>query len=338
MMGVERSSISSLYHIKPEQLIVKLRQINTLQRELFFMETLGGTTISSHPSQLSFASTLRQIINSTSTSAKPKSDSLQGAMAAETEGSNRRASLPQDYSPPREGISSEVSEGSNRGLAPTFNGKEIGALSRRFESKEDPLSGVATIGYDSRGGTSYGIYQLSSRQGSVSQFIKFLEERKPEWAERLKASGDPNTGGTDGSFPHEWKAIAKESPEEFARLQHEFIRERYFEPVCAMIKNETGIDIKGEPPALQEMVWSMAVQHGVGGAVSIFKKALSDVVMNSGEGIDREEMVERIYEIRATKFSSSSPRVRQAVLRRFEAEKALVLSGLETSGGFSQWS
>jgi hypothetical protein len=167
----------------------------------------------------------------------------------------------------------------------------------------------------------------------MDQFLKFLDTKKPDWAARLRSSGNANTGGVDGAFPREWKAIAKEAPEEFAALQHEFIRERYFEPACAMIKDETGIDIHNEPKALQEMVWSMAVQHGVGGAVSIFKRALGDLAVKDTETaeVSKQNIVERVYAIRSKKFASSSDRVRQAVIRRFEQEKALVLAGLENA-------
>lgn len=324
-MGAERANLSSLYKINPDQLVLRLRQLNNLQRELFFMETLiggSGKTLPFYPKS-SFASTLSQVMNPL-TSKHHLSNSSPDKISTGAEVLDNTQS---NYS-------------ASEKTFPAFPQQDIGILSRRFESKADPLMGVGTIGYDSNGGTSYGIYQLSSRQGSVDQFIKFLETKRPEWADRLKAAGKPNTGGKDGTFPQEWKAIATESPEEFARLQHEFIRERYFEPACSMIKSETGIDIHNEPRALQEMVWSMAVQHGVGGAVSIFKRALSDVAMGLEGEISREDVVERVYEIRAKKFTSSSPRVRQAVIRRFEEEKALVLAGLEIpkNSGLSQWS
>lgn len=333
-MGTPNINLSSLYHITPEQLLVRLRQLNNLQRELFFMEALGGmesASIIPGTASPSFDAVLNRAMNyspSNPPGAGGKSSAKQPSLG-EAAGKSipvEKSGLPEPevYSPKNE---------------PPEN---IGALSRRFESGTDLLSGVGAIGYDTNGGTSYGIYQISSRQGSMDQFLKFLDTKKPDWAARLRSSGNANTGGVDGAFPREWKAIAKEAPEEFAALQHEFIRERYFEPACAMIKDETGIDIHNEPKALQEMVWSMAVQHGVGGAVSIFKRALGDLAVKDTETaeVSKQNIVERVYAIRSKKFASSSDRVRQAVIRRFEQEKALVLAGLENAEQkrFSQWS
>lgn len=322
-MNLTGANLYSKYHITPDQLIARLRQLNSLQRELFFMESIGGERggqgFSMSPSP-SFMSTLRQAMNVSS----PISNSG---------GANEGPKVP-------EAEIEEQGVASAQDVIQNGSGIDIGAISRRFESKADPLAGAGTIGYDPNGGTSYGIYQLSSKQGSVDQFIKFLEDKRPDWANRLKSAGPSNTGSTSGRFPSEWKAIASESPQEFAKLQEDFIRERYFEPACAMIKSETGIDIHSEPKALQEMVWSMAVQHGVGGAVTIFKRALKEVGTDNGQvnNVSREDIVEQVYALRSTKFSSSPPQVRQAVIRRFQEEKSLILAGLNRSDRLSQWS
>ncbi|MEJ5300934.1 MAG: hypothetical protein WHS38_08090 [Thermodesulforhabdaceae bacterium] len=327
-MGVIGANLSSRYHITPEQLIARLRQLNSLQRELFFVESIGtGKILQSFP------------VPSSSSSSPPPSfmATLNQAMNVSRSPGSGETKIESD-------LPELIKE--QEAVAPrsvTNDVTDVGELSRRFESQSDPVAGAGTIGYDPNGGTSYGIYQLSSKQGSVDQFIKFLETRRPDWANRLRAAGPPNTGSTSGRFPSEWKAIARESPEEFAKLQQDFIRDRYFEPACAMIKSETGVDIHSEPKALQEMVWSMAVQHGVGGAVTIFKRALRDVLA-AGNGqadrISREDIVEQVYALRSTKFSSSPSRIRQAVIRRFEEEKSIVLAGLGANKGdhLSQWS
>lgn len=326
-MNTTTTNLYSKYHITPDQLIARLRQLNSLQRELFFMESIvsekfvQGVLPTPSPS---FMSTLREAINI--------SPSIRNSVEVGEERKVSEAEVKeQSVVSSRNSIQKEIQHVSEI---------DIGAISRRFESKADPIAGAGTIGYDPNGGTSYGIYQLSSKQGSVDQFIKFLETRRPDWANRLRAAGSPNTGSTSGRFPLEWKAIAQESPQEFAKLQEDFIRERYFEPACSMIKSETGIDIRSEPKALQEMVWSMAVQHGVGGAVTIFKRALKEVVADSPQlsDISREDIVEQVYALRATKFSSSPPQVRQSVIRRFQEEKNLILAGLNKGDRLSQWS
>ena len=55
----------------------------------------------------------------------------------------------------------------------------LGSLAARFESGSD---GVAAIGYDRHGGTSYGKFQLSSRAGTMDSFISFLSKESPDLA------------------------------------------------------------------------------------------------------------------------------------------------------------
>jgi len=88
-----------------------------------------------------------------------------------------------------------------------------GFLASHFESKGRNNA----IGYDQRGGTCYGIYQLSSRMGTMNTFLKYLDSRAPEWAARLRSAGPANTKGRDGGMPREWQRISKEAPEQFSR-------------------------------------------------------------------------------------------------------------------------
>ena len=68
-------------------------------------------------------------------------------------------------------------------------GEHPGDLSARYESGAD---GSSAIGYDKKGGTSYGRFQLSSKKGSMEGFLRFLEGRGGEAASiaaRLRAAG-----------------------------------------------------------------------------------------------------------------------------------------------------
>ncbi len=196
-----------------------------------------------------------------------------------------------------------------------------GLISAHFESGDK--GSIDAIGYDPVGGTSYGIYQISSKQGSMDEFIRFLEKVKPEWARRLKNAGPANTGSTKGSFPKVWKAIAKEDPEEFEKLQHEFIRIKYFEPLCNYLNNKLRLDIKSTHPAIQEAIWSTVVQHGVKGAGRIIEQAY----LKSGKKLS-EKFIKNLYTLRASRFGSSSSKIRQSVLNRFEMEKKIILASL----------
>jgi hypothetical protein len=211
---------------------------------------------------------------------------------------------------------------------------ELGSLAARFESGD---SGVGAIGYDKRGGTSYGIYQISSRAGTMQRFLDFLEEQAPDWARRLNTAGPSNTGGRSGAMPSEWQRIAKQAPERFARLQHDFIEETHYLPAARAVYERTGIDIEKHSPALQEVLWSTAVQHGARGAARLFCKALDKENVN-GKTMRPEALIDVLYSVRGKQFGSSSSQVQAAVQRRFAEEKTLALAMLadDTSGPKAQ--
>ena len=60
-----------------------------------------------------------------------------------------------------------------QGRHAAYGNEEIGSLSARFESGK---AGISAIGYDSKGGTSYGKYQIASRVGSMDAFLGSLQE------------------------------------------------------------------------------------------------------------------------------------------------------------------
>ena len=207
----------------------------------------------------------------------------------------------------------------------TRDTKDLSGLSAQFESG---LSGVAAVGYDERGGTSYGLYQISSRAGTMERFLDHLEKNAPQWAERLRAAGPSNTLGCSGRMPEEWRKIAAEDPVHFAELQRGFIEETHYTPALREILNRTGDSIVAHSQTLQQVLWSTAVQHGPKGAADIFCRAV-DQVRDGEDEISIRGLIDRIYGIRAKQFRSSPPAIREAVHARFETEKAMALSMLQ---------
>jgi hypothetical protein len=201
---------------------------------------------------------------------------------------------------------------------------DIGGLSKKFESGSDSIS---AIGYDPNGGTSYGTYQISSKQGTMSDFIKFLESEEPGWAQRLNAAGNSNTLGTKGKMPEVWKQIAAENPERFAALQKEFIMKNHFEPAVNKIKNETGIDLSNASPALREALFSTAVQHGATGGANIFIKSIKNL-QATNKSLSERNLIQEVYKERSGRFPSSRPEIRASVLKRLNNEKTDALSML----------
>lgn len=201
----------------------------------------------------------------------------------------------------------------------------IGKLSARFESGGD---GIAAIGYDSTGGTSYGKYQIASRVGSMKSFLNFLDSEAPDLAKRLRKAGPANTGGRKGAMPNEWRAIAKEQPERFEKLQEAFIHESHYKPALDSIEQRTGIDSSRLSPAMREVIWSTAVQHGPAGAARIFERA-DEVSGKPTDASYERKLITNVYKLRAGQFGSSTRQVREAVQSRFRQEKQLALNMLD---------
>lgn len=204
----------------------------------------------------------------------------------------------------------------------------LGKLSAKFESGSD---GIAAIGYDSTGGTSYGKYQIASKVGSMKSFLAFLDGEAPDLSKRLRNAGPANTGSRRGRMPDEWRAIAKEQPERFEQLQEAYIHESHYKPALNAITRSTGIDASDLSAAMREVIWSTAVQHGPAGAARIFARA--DSMSGNAEDKNYErKMINNVYTVRSGQFGSSTTQVRNAVKNRFREERQLALNMLDGKG------
>lgn len=207
------------------------------------------------------------------------------------------------------------------GLRPQVAGR----LSAMFESGSE---GIAAVGFDRRGGTSYGKYQISSRMGTMGQFLAFLDQKAPDLAERLRGAGQANTGSSRGSMPDSWRAIAREDPERFESLQDEFIFQSFYVPALESIANRTEVNIEQRSPVLMEVLWSTSVQHGITGATNIFTRAMQAAGEPDQPDFDRN-LIAEIYNVRRNGFDSASRAVRLAVKARLNREEIMALSMLQ---------
>ena len=199
---------------------------------------------------------------------------------------------------------------------------ELGQLSARFESGSD---GIAAVGYDRNGGTSYGKYQVSSRAGSLKDFLDFLDTEAPDLSKRLRSSGPGNTGSRKGAMPDTWRAIANEQPERFEDLQEAFVRQSHYKPALESISQRIGLNPDKVSTAMREVIWSTSVQHGPAGAARIFERAHA----MSGKPTDaayERNLINNVYNIRVGQFGSSDSNIQAAVANRFKQEKALALN------------
>ena len=102
-----------------------------------------------------------------------------------------------------------------------------GSISRKYEPGYEPGNdgpGAISSGKRDPGGKSYGLYQLSSKKGTLQIFLK-------------QTGYDQVIKGKIGSseFDKSWQRIAAEDPK-FAAAQHSFIETTHFNPVASEFK------------------------------------------------------------------------------------------------------
>ncbi len=199
----------------------------------------------------------------------------------------------------------------------------LGVLSAAYESR----GSIDAIGYDGRGGTSYGLYQIASGVGTMGRFLDYLGGKAPDIASRLSSSGPANTGGRGGAMAQEWKRISAEQPNRFEALQHEFIASTHYQPALKSITLSTGEDMSKRSQAVREVLWSTAVQHGPNGASDIFTQAV-DKLQSSGKAKSDKDLIEEVYKQRMIQFAGRG-RLRVAVTSRLADEKESALAMLD---------
>lgn len=191
------------------------------------------------------------------------------------------------------------------------SGSSLGSLSAKYESSGNP--GTIANNKGDIGGKSYGTYQLTKASGHAQKFA----DKYGGALKGLKA-------GTT-AFDNAWKAEAKKNPEKFKNAQHGYIASNHYQPAVNSIKKSTGIDASKFSVALQNVVWSVGVQHGAGGASNVFKNA------GVKPGMSEKEIINRVYTERSKVnkyFASSSASIKKSVANRFAQEKKQALSML----------
>lgn len=190
-----------------------------------------------------------------------------------------------------------------RFLNPNTADGGLGSLSAKYESNGNPGTVARTKG--DIGGASYGTYQLTTASGHAQKFAN-------QYGGTLKGLKAGTT-----AFDEAWKTEAKKNPDKFKQAQHEYITQTHYQPAANAFKSVTGIDVSKMPLGVQNMIWSIGVQHGTGGARNIFK--------NSGvKSTDNAETILRkVYSERSkvTVYFKSSPKnIQSSVYNRFQKE------------------
>ncbi|APH15464.1 hypothetical protein NPD5_1282 [Clostridium sporogenes] len=217
------------------------------------------------------------------------------------------------------GAASSLSKGYNNRVDNSFS--NLGIRASKYESNLNP----AEISDDpgDYGGKSYGAWQFSSRTGSLDSFINSLKGNNNDMYYKLTyaKAKDNNTFGEN--FDAAWKSIASQNKDRFLKVQQNYVKENFYDTVAQSLKSRFDFDVSKKSNALKESLWSTVVQHGVGGATSIFSKLnLNNSDSNIINDLYNERQNVNVY------FRSSSPEIRQSVYNRFTREKQDMLSML----------
>lgn len=201
-------------------------------------------------------------------------------------------------------------------MGTAYPNDKIGSLSGMYESGNDP--GRIANNKGDIGGASYGSHQLTVASGHAQKFAN-------SYGGALKGL----TAGT-AAFNKAWSAEAKKNPTKFGDAQYSYMMNNHYTPAANAFTKATGINLNGASKALQEVVLSVGVQHGAGGAASLFKAA------GVAKGMSDETIIKKLYEERRNVdkyFKSSSQAIKNSVKSRFFKEEQQALSMLATSSG-----
>jgi len=147
------------------------------------------------------------------------------------------------------------------------------------------------------GGYSYGSFQIATKTGTMNKFLDYAKRENPEMYDRLMKAGGPQ-GALAGSpgFIAEWKALAKDDPKAFHKLQSGFIKETHYDVQMQQLK-KAGIDLSGKSNALKNVIFTMATAEG----------PYSKTIMQALQGkdinkMDDKDLINSIYDTKAAKL------------------------------------
>nr|DAQ48174.1 MAG TPA: chitosanase [Bacteriophage sp.] len=200
----------------------------------------------------------------------------------------------------------------------------IGELSKEYESNGD--IGAISSGYNDAGGKSYGMYQLASAVGSVDAFIQWgMGQDRFRWmAEGL---GKYEVGSY--LFDNEWTYLANNCYEDFYAYQHEYIVHEYYDVSVELLRGAY-FNIEKHSETMKDVIFSRAVQYGVGNIVEMFEDALKlmedklGLELSNLSYVDEKrfdyDLITSIYDV-CMSYEWNHSALRDSLNMRFESEK-----------------
>lgn len=181
--------------------------------------------------------------------------------------------------------------------------------------------GYISSGKGDAGGKSYGVSQFTSKGcASANSFVEWLINEDIELGAFFL---NADKAGTE-SFDNAWKNANDFNSEKFTYYQKKYTMNFYVSPFIEDCRREIGIDFN-DTLALRESAYSLAVQFGRTGALTIVKN--SGINTNSTE----EEVIKLLYSekrnsVGTYKFLGCSQEVRKSVYNRFINEEQDILN------------
>ena len=213
---------------------------------------------------------------------------------------------------------------------PPVEGFELGQTSEKYESGGkgpgviNDYNGAAS---GDLGGASYGTYQFASflppvmgngRSRSSSKGSPLEQYLRNSKFKNEFAGLEPATA----QFDAKWKQVAAANAKEFKDDQHDYIKRKYYDVMVASLQR-VGLDLTKYGPAVQDLIWSTAVQFGPA-RTSIFSiplKGKSELTDKDIVNIVSEYKINNVNEL----FRSSSESIRNGVKQRYVGEKQALL-------------
>ena len=193
----------------------------------------------------------------------------------------------------------------------------LGALSAKYETGGRGPGTVST-GAGDFGGVSYGSYQMASKMGVPARFVT---QAGFAWLQDFA-----NLAAGTAQFTAVWKRIATQQTDAFQKAQHSYIKKTHYDLLVAKVLTDDNLDVNSRSRALQDVVWSTAVQHG--GATPIVHRACATLSCKQTDPDYDKQLICAIYAERGRKkpdgglayFSRSSSSVQTGVANRFKNE------------------
>ena len=203
----------------------------------------------------------------------------------------------------------------------------LGNLSMKEETSYSPgnealAAAKVSSGNGDPGGISYGAYQLASSEAGGRNVQAFLKFEGAPWAARFNGL-EPTA---HGKFGEKWKEVAASDPKAFFDAQHRYIQRTKYDPAILKVLQTTGLDINRQPEAVQQVVWSMAVQHGKAARVITRSVKAVDQTHSRFDPGYAQALINSLYDHRKAYVLGQHQKNEAAIMRRYERERTAALS------------